>query len=303
VPWHVPEFRTGVAVGAVAALALLAGSFALPRRAGPSFALAGVAMAAGALVGFGRVASAPSRLVIGVVGTGVVVACCAAWARPAWVAAIGVLPFAYAVAQAPELTKPHWLASLLLVAIPVGAAGAMAFETLEGRECVTPVLLAITAAGVYWAVPDTELPGCLLGVALPIAFVSWPLLRAAAGRAGAAASIVPVFWAASVGGLGRPASIVGATACLGLLVGLPVAHALADLLGAARTTPAFGGWRPIALIAAHTVLVGIASRAAGTRDEVHAAVLIAVLVGIASVVIGALFVATAAARPRAARAR
>jgi hypothetical protein len=296
VPWDVPEFRTGVAVGAVAAMALLTVSLVAPRRPGRPLALAGLALAAGAIVGYDRVASAPGRLVVGVIGTGVVVALCAAVRLPAWLAAVPIVPFAYVVAHEPAFARPHWLATLLAVAIPVGAAGAMAFESLEGPECITPVLLAISAAGVYWAVPDTELPACLLGVALPVALVAWPLRRSSAGRAGAAASVVPLFWAASVGGLGRPASIVGATACLGLLVGLPVAQALSNVVRSARPTRQLGAWRAAALVGAHTLLVAVASRGAGTRQSVRGAVVIAVVVGVAAVVIGAAFVATAAPR-------
>jgi hypothetical protein len=290
VPWHVPEFRTGLAVGAVAAIVVLLCSYVASRRRASPLPLAGVALAVAALVGFDRVASAPARLVVGVVATGAVVAICAARSWPAWLAALAVAPFAYVVAHQAEFADPTWLPWLLLVAVPVGAAGAMAFETIEGGLCVTPALLAISAAGVYWAVPDTELPACLLGAALLIAVVAWPLRRASAGRAGAAASVVPLFWAAAVGGLGRPASIVGATACLGLLVGLPVAHALSRRSNSPSALS--GAPRAVALLLAHGVLVAVASRAAGTRTGVHAAVVIAAIVGVASIVVGAAFITT-----------
>jgi hypothetical protein len=276
-----------------------------PRRPGTRVPLAGAALSIGALVGFDRVAPLPGRLVVGVLGTAVVVAACAARRWPAWGAAIGVAPFAYVVAEHPDLARPHWLAPLLAVAITLGAASAMAFETAEGPTGTTAALLAISAAGVYWAVPDTELPACLLGVAAPVALVAWPLGRATAGRAGAAASVVPLYWAAAVGGLGRPASVVGTTACLGLLVGVPVARTLSRVVAPAHDAGQrvrLGAWRVPALLAAHTALVAVASRTTGTRDSVRSAALLAIVIVLASVVVGVAFV-TAAARPRVARER
>jgi hypothetical protein len=303
VPWDVPEFRTGVAVGAVAAVALSACSFVAPRRPGTLIPLAGAALSIGALVGFDRVGSLPGRVVVGVLGTAVVVVTWAARRWPAWSAVIGLAPFAYVVAEHPDLARPHWLAPLLVVAITLGAASAMAFETAEGTTGTTAVLLAISAAGVYWAVPDTELPACLLGVAVPVALVAWPWRRATAGRAGAVASVVPLYWAAAIGGLGRPASVVGTTACLGLLVGVPVARTLSRVVLPARETAVrLGAWRAPALLAAHAALVAVASRTAGTRERVRSAALLAIVVVLASVVVGVVF-ATAAPRPRVARDR
>jgi hypothetical protein len=116
------------------------------------------------------------------------------------------------------------------------------------------------------------------------------------GRAGAAASVAVVTWAAAIGARGRPEALLGAVACLGLLVGVPVGRALlprADRLLARWPRPAV----VLLLVVCHTVIVAVASRAA-IRSDVATAAAVAVAVGGAAVVVGAIFPGPTGAKVR-----
>jgi hypothetical protein len=182
-----------------------------------------------------------------------------------------------------------WFVPFLVVATAVGVTTTTRFEASFARDMLTPVLFAISAAGVFFAVPDTELPGALLGVALPIAFLAWPLRRATLGAAGGAMSIAVYVRAVEIGGIGRPASVVGAMACLALLVGEPLARALVprrDRSWLEAAVPAALFVPAVAVV--QGVLALFASRAAGTRRSVTVAATAAALTVIGAVVAGLL---------------
>jgi hypothetical protein len=101
-----------------------------------------------------------------------------------------------------------------------------------------------------------------------------------------------VAWTVAAGGVGRPSSIIGGLACLGLLIIEPLARALAptgaSLLGAVERR----WWGVVPVAAGQLLLVFIASRWAGLRPATGEAVLIvmielavavAIIVGYASV--------------------
>ena len=102
-------------------------------------------------------------------------------------------------------------------------------EETWGSSAITPVLLAITAGGIFLAVPDTEEVGALLGVALAMAVLGWPLGLATVGRAGGGAVTVLVVWSAATGGRAATPSIVAGVGCVGLLAGLGVGRWFADV--------------------------------------------------------------------------
>src|SRR5215207_6458494 len=112
---------------------------------------------------------------------------------------------------------PGWSRVALILVVVVGAVVGPAHDRLAPR--LVPVLLAIGAAGVYLCVPDTEAPKALLGAALAACAIGLePRLHAGLGLPAAVGLFA---WVAAFGGVGRPGSIVGGLACLGVLL-LPV---------------------------------------------------------------------------------
>jgi hypothetical protein len=179
-----------------------------------------------------------------------------------------------AVTGAPADPALGWLALAAITVVVAAALGA--FDRRWGRLGLPPALLAVTAAGIWACVPDVEGPLVLLGAVLPMALLGrpgplagrWPG-AVAFGAAGSVAVAAVLVWVVATGGAGRPGSVVGGLACLGLLLVEPAAR----LLDPRRRSPLDPvGGRPglaWAALAAQLVLAGFASRVAG-RPE-HAA--------------------------------
>jgi hypothetical protein len=146
--------------------------------------------------------------------------------------------------------------------------------------------LAVTAAGIWATVPDVEAALVLLGAALPMALLGWPLFLArraptrpppAFGVAGSLAVAGVLVWAVASGGTGRPGSLVGGLACLGLLAVEPVARGLdprrRSPLDALERRPGLA-W---AALAAQLALVAVAARVVGRPERATTALGLAVV--------------------------
>ena len=109
---------------------------------------------------------------------------------------------------------PFWIRTVVSVSAVVG--GLLVQDADRALPRPMPLLLAIGALGVYLCVPDTEAPKALLGALLAGAVIGLvPRLRASLGVTMVTGLFV---WVVGVGGLGRPGSVVGGIACLGVLV-------------------------------------------------------------------------------------
>ena len=139
----------------------------------------------------------------------------------AWLMSLASIPGAALLALT-VYDDPAWASALVLVAVPVAGLLVVNFEARHSDEGLGVVFYAMAAIGLFFAVPDTELPRALMAVCLPIAFLAWPRIRVSLGPEGAYLSIALFLWITSVGGVARPGSIVGAAACLGYLVLEPV---------------------------------------------------------------------------------
>jgi hypothetical protein len=125
---------------------------------------------------------------------------------------------------------------------------------------------------MYWAVPDTEQAMPVLGAFLAVAVLAVdPAAPPSPG--GAAAAVGLLSWTAAVGGWGRPASTVGAIACLGVPVLVPLVRRHARLTGIRIA---------LTLGAVQVALVVVAARAAGLRDSVAAAAAISAVTLVAA---------------------
>jgi hypothetical protein len=285
------QFATGVAVG-VAAVAIAVVFYAVtPRRLTPLPA-GGILLSVGALVAIGRFRSVPTAVVIGVLGVALTSALTSL--RPLatpWVALCS-LPFASLLALHGGLVELTWLRVAVIAAICVGGALAGSFDDNWAPTAPGLTLFAVSAAGVYLCAPDTEEIRALLGVAAVLALLGWPVRCARLGRSGAAAAVATLVWVAAVDVRGRPASLIGALCCIGLLVAQPLGGALLPFARRAlRETDREK--RTLLLIVAHGVLVLVASRAVGLRANLRAEVVGAIVVSIVALAVGASFDATA----------
>ena len=114
-------------------------------------------------------------------------------------------------------------------------------------------MVAITAFAMWTTVPDTEVAMVLLGVSLAMAVATLPGINARLTGGGAFPLITFLAWSAAVGGAARPASVVGAWACIGMLILGPLA---------VRWRPGLrlGTW---AVLGIHAVIVLVAARVIG----------------------------------------
>jgi hypothetical protein len=172
-----------------------------------------------------------------------------------------------------------------LAAVAAAVAVALAAFDRRWRDLgLVPALLAVTAAGIWACVPDVEGALVLLGAALSLTLLGWPSPLAARrpglagfGVAGSAAVAAVLVWVVATGGAGRPGSVVGGLACLGLLLVEPAVRLL-DPRRRSPLDPVEGrpglAW---AALAAQLVLVGFASRVAGRPEQAAAALALAAL--------------------------
>jgi hypothetical protein len=295
-----PELQAGLLAGAAALIlaTALAVAWRAAGRQGP-VPVVGLLMAAGgALALHARVSPAPGRLLRDPalpegLAIGLVVLACAGlvvdltgW--PSTAAAVLAVPGALLIAATADLVDVGWVRLTVAGMIVLGGWCVASFDARWRRPPVAPALFVLSAVGIYFTVPDTEEAMVLLGVAVPLALLGWPLGLGALGTGGSFAATGLLCWTVAAGGYGRRSSIVGGLACLGLLVVEPVAR-----LAAGRKWQDCGpvwGWSGAvtfaALPGAHLGLVYVASRVAGLRLTVAAALAIVALE--AALAVGAL---------------
>jgi hypothetical protein len=197
------------------------------------------------------------------------------------------LPGAWLIATDADLVDVGWIRLLVGVGAAVGGGLAADFDRRWRAVGAPPVLFAVSAAGVYMAVPETDPASVLLGVALPVVLLGWPRAIAGLGSAGAFAAIGLLAWTVGVGGSARPSSIVGGLGCLGLFVVEPLAHVLTRGPSGPEGIPRW--WSLTSMVGVHVALTAIASRAAGLQTATGKAALIVLaelVIACALVVVG-----------------
>ncbi len=207
------------------------------------------------------------------------------------------VPGAWIVATNAALPHAGWIHFVVGAGTVVGGYLMGEFDSHHRAQAFGMPLLAVTVACVYFTVPDTEGAAVLLGAALPLALLGWPLPLASIGRAFAPAVTAVVLFTVARGGWARPSSVIGGAACLGLLVLVPAVRAvfrqrrdLVDVIAA--------GWSPTAaalpVCFVQLLFAGFASRIVGLRSTVAEAL---VLLGVGSVVAVAVAVGAPRIRP------
>jgi hypothetical protein len=286
-------FVRGLAAGA-AGLAISLAASAIVARVRPAIRrppAIGLPAAAAALVAIAPSQTPTVGVIVGLAGVTATVDLAASMpsrpgARPVALELLLVAPFAWLLAA--DASSIAWVRVVAFGGATLGPVAASRTDREWGPAGLTPLLYAISAAGVFAAVPNTDAAVTLLGASLPGACAGWPLGRARLGTVGAAGSTALLVWVAAAGASGREPAIVGALACLGLLAARPAGLWLA---ARRRRTSAPHDRRlvagPIPVLVVHSAVVVVASRVAGVSSELRVAVPVAVVTFAAAVIAGA----------------
>jgi hypothetical protein len=288
----VTQLWWGVAAG-VAALAVSLGAsvvMARARTADRRPPAIGLPTAAAAMIAIAPPQSPTVGVIVGLAGVTAIVGLAAptrsrSGTKPVVLTLLLAAPFAWLLAI--DASSVAWVRAVGLCGATLGPVAARRTDAEWGRAGLTPGLYAITAAGVFAAVPNTEAAVTLLGAALPGACAGWPLGRARLGGAGAVSATALLVWVAAAGAAGREPAIVGALACLGLLVALPpglwlAAHSRWATVRRDRRS-ATG---PLAVLVVHAAVVAVASRVAGISHDLRVAVPVAVATLVVAAIAG-----------------
>jgi hypothetical protein len=278
----------GVAVAAaLAALALLLrsrpGGFRKPVPLA-GLALTGAILVAVRMVDLREAAGDEELLGVSVAAAGALVAVLIRlpwWARPMLVLPGAVLTIdAMNLADRPAVVGPTVVAGAVLAAL-TGES-----DRIHGASAAGPPLLAVSIFGMYTTIPETGQILPALVVAVPIALLGGPVRLARLGSPGAAAVVVLLAAMVAEGGQTRPSSILGGLACLGVLALEPVVRAAATAAASPGAAPPAevppDDWRSpylLRLTAIHVVVVVIAARVAGLREDLTSAAVIVAVTG------------------------
>jgi hypothetical protein len=141
---------------------------------------------------------------------------------------------------------------------------------------------------MYACVPETKHAVVLLGAAVPLPLLGWPVPLARLGRAGSYGFTAITLWTAATDGAARPSALIGAVACLGLLVAEPVARTIANRRSPLDVFPLrWPAWLwavPVAIV--HFGLVFLGSRVAGLRPTATDALAVVLAEAIVVVALG-----------------
>jgi hypothetical protein len=123
--------------------------------------------------------------------------------------------------------------------------------------------VAISIAGVWATVPDTERVAVLLGVTAAMAWAWWPAKWAAPQLAGALAVGLIAAWVSTRAGVGRETGFIGAMGSLGMLgwsaSALPRAMSGLTLAGHALLVVVWSRWAGISTSSSKAVMIGVAA--------------------------------------------
>ena len=258
------QFHAGLLLGVVLALVGAVYGFAARRRGRPARPIGGLLVGLGFAVGIAATTALPLSVALGFVllGLGGFVAGYLGGVDRALVSTALAVPGAIALSTHTGAHRAYWVAPLAIIAVVCAAPLTADFDRRFGVRGGPLVLYAVSVVGVFYAVPNTARALVLLGVALPIALLGWPIALARLGQAGSYVAVGALVWVATYEGRGRDAATIGAIACLGLLV--------VERWSNSR-------WGVAGAVLVQLVLVLVASRVAGIRHATGTAALVVVI--------------------------
>lgn len=305
-----PGFRDGFLVGLVFAAGVLAVGAVLSLfrhrskaplgLTGPAWVLASL-VTLGGWLGYSGADVLPRQLVWGLVVLFVGGELAERTPNPKIIGMILGLPGAILVGYARDLPGPSWSRWLVIGVAVIGGPLAADLDRRCARLGLGPVLWLIAVAGLYWTVPDTERVRPLIGAAVPLAFTGWPLRLSRMGAGGISATVALFAWVAAIEGRGRPGSIVGAVASLGLFLVEPIGRVLAKGRVAAISRSMRLGVFECCVVGTQFLLVGYASRVAGFAETGGAAFFLLLPAIPVAIAIGGLVRVSKRLRPRSTR--
>jgi hypothetical protein len=123
--------------------------------------------------------------------------------------------------------------------------------------------VAISIAGIWATVPDTERVAVLVGVTAALAWAWWPAKWGAPRLAGALAVGLIVAWVATRAGMGRETGFLGAMGSLAMLgwsaSALPLAMPGLTLAGHAALVAVWSRWAGLSTSSGTAVMIGVAA--------------------------------------------
>ena len=279
------HFKTGLRLGLVALVAGWGFILAFGRKRPPlpigGLLIAGATVGGLYLVGEPLDSAVPALvlILIGSLTTRVL-------RTPRWVQPLAVVPGAVWLAVGTSVTELQWVRILMVVVIPLGGFLISDFELRYDRMGLGVIFFTLAALGIFAAVPDTEEALVITAAAVPITLLAWPRVTISLGSEGAYLAVAMFLWVTAAGGGGRPASIVGASAGLGLLLLEPIVVAVNPL--AAKVTTWMTGSSAGAVVASipQFVVVVICSRVAARFTQESLALLLVIVAYGATVAVG-----------------
>ncbi len=164
----------------------------------------------------------------------------------------------------------------VLVAFPFVVLAAGTAVRMLNRPPMSELLgamFAVSIFGLWVTVPETDMIRVLLGVSIPLALATLPLISARVTGAGAFALVGLFAWLTVDGGSTSPVSIIGGWATMGMLPLIP-------LVGLHRRLPG-----KIPILGLHVIAVALASRVVGSWESVVAASVGVVVLAVSFVMI------------------
>ena len=301
-----PGFQAGfwwglLALGVVltagwAAVSMRRGSGTPLGLAGPAWVLVSVGLLGG-WIGNSRTDVIPTGLLWGLLVLTVGGELADRTPNPIFIGMVFSVPGAFIVGMSRDFPGAPWTKWVVIGVVAIGGPLGADLDRRAARLGLGPLLWVIAVAGLYWTVPDTERVRPLIGAAVPIAFSGWPKRWSRMGAGGIGAAVGLFAWVAAIEGRGRPGSVVGAVASLGLFVAEPIGARLAKGRLAALSRSVKVGAYEWCLLGSQLLVVGYASRVAGLEATAGAAMLLLVPAILVAVALGGFVRASKRLRP------
>jgi hypothetical protein len=174
---------------------------------------------------------------------------------------VAALPGAWLVATS-GLPGPGWVPVMVFGVATICGPVISWFDEAAQVSQLPVLLFAISVAGVYVTVPDTEEALVMLGALAAPTLLAWPLRTARLGAVGGHVLVGVFLWVVAWGGRGREGSMVGAVAALGMLFAAPIGAWMAR-----KQSVTTAGWPGFWLVALQVVVVAVTTRVAGLQTD------------------------------------
>ena len=272
-----PEFLSGLRVGAavlgVGMLLALAWHSAGDHSVIP---LGGLLLCVAVIIGLDTTGRLPDGLVLGLAALALAGLVAHILDTSSLVFVALLVPGAFVVASAGDLPDDLWLRGVVVLGTISGAVFLTEFDVRWGEVGASHLLLPVTTAGTFATVPDTEQSLVLMGAALALAVLGWPLIGYSLGPGGSSAIVGVLAWTAATGGHHRPSAVIAGIASMGVLAVEPVSRWLAGEAGGPFDRISKTPHALAIMTAVHLVLVLTISRIAGLQESLRLGVAISV---------------------------